>query len=184
MFIAGERRGKSSKDRKTQGGLVEGQKSLYGLPGAILTVMRKKPSPGTVSFYLLTFNTLLRSGATAIVPGVTVNDIPLRVLPRDGFITQFERFKMGAAHPVRGQEGCHCRELNVFHHDIEIFGLDTRLQNTVHLNNPLLHHSPFAHGSVKKWGSLIKFFDYRNRAMDARAGELAPTWVNRNGYAM
>ena len=82
---------------------------------------------------------------------------------------------MGAAHPVRGQEGCHCRELNVFHHDIEIFGLDTGLQNTVHLNNPLLHHSPFAHGSVKKWGSLIKFFDYRNRAMDARAGELAPT---------
>lgn len=81
MFVAGERRGKSSKDRKTQEGLVEGQNSLYGLPGAILTVMGKKPSPGTVSFYLLTFNTLLRSGATAIVPDVTVNDIPLRVLP-------------------------------------------------------------------------------------------------------
>lgn len=112
--------------------------------------MGKKPSLGTVSFYLLTFNTLLYSGATAIVPGVTVNDIPLRVLPGDCFVTQFERFKMGAAHPVRGQEGRHCRELNVFHNDIEIFGLDTGLQNTVHLNNSLLHNSPFTHGAVKK----------------------------------
>lgn len=81
---------------------------------------------------------------------------------------------MGAAHPVRGHEGCHCRELNVFHHDIEIFGLDPGLQNAVHLNDPLLHNSPFAHGAVKKRGSLIKFFNYRNRAMDARAGEFTP----------
>ena len=76
--MAGERRGKSRKDRKKSGGLVEDQNSLYG--PAPLTVMGKKPSPGTVPFYLLTLNALLCSGATAIVPGVTVDFMVLNAI--------------------------------------------------------------------------------------------------------
>ena len=78
--MAGERRGKSRKDRKKSGGLVEDQNSLYGLPGAPLTVMGKKPSPGTVPFYLLTFNALLCLCATAIIPGVTVDFMVLNAI--------------------------------------------------------------------------------------------------------
>ncbi|GAB7452420.1 hypothetical protein OUHCRE13_20460 [Enterobacter roggenkampii] len=80
LWLAREE-GKAGRIEKLREGLLKVKIVFYGLPGPILTVMGKKPSPGTVSFYLLTFNTLLCSGATAIVPGVTVNDIPLRVLP-------------------------------------------------------------------------------------------------------
>lgn len=66
---------------------------------------------------------------------------------------------MGVAYLVRDQKCCYCRELNVFHRDIEILGFDTGVQNAVHLNDRLPYNLPFAHGAVKKRGSLIKLFD-------------------------